>query len=361
MTFENLSHAFFLVASGQGIFMALVLFIKSKLKSGPAFYLAWVMMIFSIVLLFWLGYWLGYYDGPLQVTGLFFANFDLLLGPFIFLFVRSRLVQNFRLRKIDLLHFLPFLLYFVNHLNIISAILFEWRWYRITDTPEETLMFVRITQVLKHAQFVGYGIWLVIIAISKKTRWLRILSISYLIYCAGRIAYYVMVSTETLTLNIDYIISIIIVTAIYSTSYIDSINPERFRVRKSYQKSSLSTDHEHIISDQVSNHLKSNKVFLSSEFSLEDLSRDLQIPKHHISQALNHYLKKSYTELINELRVNHAIGLLQDPKRSNMKILTIALDSGFNNKVSFYQHFKRITGLSPKEYRSRHMSSQLKE
>lgn len=46
--------------------------------------------------------------------------------------------------------------------------------------------------------------------------------------------------------------------------------------------------------------------------------------------------------------VNYAKGLLQN---SSLDILTIAMDSGFENQQTFNRVFKSLCGMTPKEYR----------
>lgn len=56
---------------------------------------------------------------------------------------------------------------------------------------------------------------------------------------------------------------------------------------------------------------------------------------------------KSLMEYLTELRVGCACKLLL---KGNLAISQICYESGFNNIANFNRHFKKITGLSPKEY-----------
>ncbi|MFT4224367.1 helix-turn-helix domain-containing protein [Dysgonomonas sp.] len=46
------------------------------------------------------------------------------------------------------------------------------------------------------------------------------------------------------------------------------------------------------------------------------------------------------------------IKLLSSEKPDIISIDAIALEVGFNNRTSFYQSFKKITGLSPSDFRN---------
>lgn len=53
-------------------------------------------------------------------------------------------------------------------------------------------------------------------------------------------------------------------------------------------------------------------------------------------------------DYINIKRIDKALSLLAN---SNENVLTVATKSGFNNSANFNRIFKKITGLTPKEYR----------
>jgi AraC-like DNA-binding protein len=55
-------------------------------------------------------------------------------------------------------------------------------------------------------------------------------------------------------------------------------------------------------------------------------------------------------EYLNQIRVEFGCKLLMDP---DLGILEICLDSGFNNLSHFNKQFKKITGVTPTEYRKR--------
>ncbi len=55
-------------------------------------------------------------------------------------------------------------------------------------------------------------------------------------------------------------------------------------------------------------------------------------------------------EYLNKIKVEYACKLLMDP---DLNILKISLDSGFNNLSHFNKQFRKITGVTPSEYRKR--------
>jgi AraC-like DNA-binding protein len=56
----------------------------------------------------------------------------------------------------------------------------------------------------------------------------------------------------------------------------------------------------------------------------------------------------TYSRLVEQVRFNTAIRLLQDP---SLKLLNIAIELGYSDAAHFTRAFKRWTGISPREFR----------
>ena len=85
---------------------------------------------------------------------------------------------------------------------------------------------------------------------------------------------------------------------------------------------------------------------------MQDLAGDLGLSVHYLSEVLNSRLKQNFSDLINSYRIKEAIKMLKDPNYENEKIINIAYDSGFNNKASFNNAFKKYTGMTPGKYKA---------
>lgn len=89
--------------------------------------------------------------------------------------------------------------------------------------------------------------------------------------------------------------------------------------------------------------------FINPNLSLETLSKDLDIPKHHFSLLFNQHLGKNFYSYVAEHRINYAIQRLQD-ENGKLKIESLAYACGFNSKTAFNRYFKQITGRTPLQY-----------
>ncbi|MEZ4809782.1 MAG: helix-turn-helix domain-containing protein [Allomuricauda sp.] len=116
-----------------------------------------------------------------------------------------------------------------------------------------------------------------------------------------------------------------------------------------YSSVEMSPNESIVLFNEIDAQLSDQKLYLKN-IKIAELARLLEIPVNKVSRSINENCGESFSDLINRKRVEYAKKLLSNPK-NNDKLLAIALDSGFNNKVSFYKNFKRLVGVSPSEFR----------
>lgn len=92
--------------------------------------------------------------------------------------------------------------------------------------------------------------------------------------------------------------------------------------------------------------------YLEPELTLTQLAELLSATPHELSQLLNEELGESFFEYINRHRVIEVQRCLHDAAYGQQTILDIALASGFNSKASFNAAFKKVTGMTPTQYRT---------
>lgn len=95
----------------------------------------------------------------------------------------------------------------------------------------------------------------------------------------------------------------------------------------------------------------SQKLYRIPTLSLVDVSEKLNISAGYLSKIINQITQGNFNEFINTFRVEEVKSKLKDPEFSQYSILSIGLECGFNSKSVFYNSFKKITGLSPTEFR----------
>jgi len=103
---------------------------------------------------------------------------------------------------------------------------------------------------------------------------------------------------------------------------------------------------------QVYELISKDKIFKNSDLTLDSMAKHMNINRNYLSKAINQTTGKNFNTYINEYRVKEAINILSNKKSDVISIDAIAFDVGFNNRTSFYQSFKKITGLSPSDFRN---------
>jgi AraC-like DNA-binding protein len=111
------------------------------------------------------------------------------------------------------------------------------------------------------------------------------------------------------------------------------------------------TDSEEIVKN-LNEVMRSEKPYLNSSLTIDDLARLLKVPPKHLSQAVNTCLNINFFNLVNSYRIEEAKRLINCDRYQNQTMLAIAYDAGFNSKSVFNAAFKKHTGLTPKEFRN---------
>jgi len=119
---------------------------------------------------------------------------------------------------------------------------------------------------------------------------------------------------------------------------------------KKYQRSGLKQKDVAKYINLIEDHMVKSKPFLDRELSIFDLSDQLEIPRHFLSEVINEHMGKNFYSLVNDYRIEEVKRCLEDSKFKHLTILAIAYDSGFNAKSSFNTIFKEKTGMTPSEY-----------
>ena len=114
--------------------------------------------------------------------------------------------------------------------------------------------------------------------------------------------------------------------------------------------------HINSLADMIESSMKNEQLFLQSNLTAEQFADHLGRATRDISTVLNQHFGKNFFEFINSYRVQEAQRLLASPEHIETSITEILYMAGFNSKSAFQRFFKRITGMSPSEYRAQHKS-----
>lgn len=100
--------------------------------------------------------------------------------------------------------------------------------------------------------------------------------------------------------------------------------------------------------DSICKLMEEQQLFHRSRLRLSDIAAQLGVNSRYISECIKNNSGYTFTQFINDYRINYVKQQLQ--QFPNKKIAAIALESGFDNEISFYRTFKNFTGMTPREW-----------
>jgi AraC-like DNA-binding protein len=93
-----------------------------------------------------------------------------------------------------------------------------------------------------------------------------------------------------------------------------------------------------------------HQPYLSLDYSLEQLVKDINVPRYILSAVINREYGMGFREFLNRYRVEYLIKNKDRPDWKNYTLEAIAAQCGFKSRVTFINNFKQITGKSPSEF-----------
>ncbi|MEO9484885.1 MAG: helix-turn-helix domain-containing protein [Ekhidna sp.] len=115
-----------------------------------------------------------------------------------------------------------------------------------------------------------------------------------------------------------------------------------------YQKSSINEDWRKQKAKDLLTTLEQDKLYLSSDLSLQLVADAMGIKKHHLSQVINQELNCTFFELLNRFRINEARQVLS--QEADCKMEALAYQLGYRSKSAFFIAFKKETSQTPGQF-----------
>jgi AraC-like DNA-binding protein len=299
------------------------------------------------------------------------SPFYFLLAPLLYLYVRSLLVQLFRLNRSCWWHAVPFvlaLLYALTALFIDSG----------QSGSEGARCFLRTGSVIGHilldVQIVVYLIlifrtflhyrreirnhfadvksislnWLLFILMAFTMMWLTDFT--------GSVAGWMKIGSPALfrilTLS-SVAINFIFATILVYRSMEQSWEQTGIVEASKYTGSGLTEAESSGYARKIRSVMESEKLYLDPEISLKELSDKTGITPRYVSQVINSKFNQNFFDFINQYRIEEAKRLMAGTVRKEITVLEVMYHVGFNSKSSFQAAFRKYTGTTPTEFRHR--------
>lgn len=119
-----------------------------------------------------------------------------------------------------------------------------------------------------------------------------------------------------------------------------------------YVTSGLSDAEAERIAAGIESVMRRGEEVFSEDFSLQKLSELVDSNPRYVSQTINQRFGCNYTRLVSRTRIDEACRRLIDNRRyGHFSVEGIAQSVGFSSRSTFYDTFKKITGLTVGEFR----------
>ncbi len=122
-----------------------------------------------------------------------------------------------------------------------------------------------------------------------------------------------------------------------------------------YKTSALQPEKVEEVVPKLLRLMEAERLFLDPDLTLRELSQRLRIHYNHLSRIINERFGLNYNDFINRYRIEEAKQKLADEEQRESTILDILLSTGFYSKSVFNTAFKKFTGITPSEYRKKHL------
>ena len=113
------------------------------------------------------------------------------------------------------------------------------------------------------------------------------------------------------------------------------------------QSSCIFLKHQEALSKAI-HYIEENS---GESISFSDVARVALLSPSYFRYLFRQMTDKTFTEYLNDIRIRKAIDLLKSHPESH--VLDVCYEVGFNNINHFNRIFKQITGVSPKNYKTR--------
>ena len=212
-----------------------------------------------------------------------------------------------------------------------------------------------ITYRLIHLTETNHGSTRYIVPVPSRTRWLRSLTFCFFALLVTLLSLQCFLFLEGKYNPVtNYIVSFITTVIIYFIAYKQVLNPDLISpgfIKKYQAYMHFAGENGERYLSKLLSLMTEEKIFTDPELKLASLARQVELPPHQLSKLINDKFGKSFTDYVNEYRVQEFIRRVNLVQNKTYTLYSIAMDVGFNSKSSFNAAFRKLTGKTPSNYK----------
>lgn len=354
---------------------AFLLTVKTKNKTSNQL-MAIYFIVFSIHISVF--FYANYVQVPVTLDMLR-DQIGFLASPLLYLYVVSCIYSYFKLQSKHLLHLIPFaielLIYFPNFYlaSKEQQIEFYNNYYSNIETKISLIYGLLVSIVYLVFIFVELKKYKELLLenyssiINYNYKWLfQLASISVVLISLSLIkSIYKLFGSDEEILDVMRIITTLVLLGYLCWIVLKSLyQPELFRgidtkhqLVKNFLEEKAKDTKEEVLEEVsvVKKFMEEERPYLNSSLTIHNLANQMNIPYRDLSILINHNIGQHFFEFVNGYRINRAKEILENPENKKLTVLEILYEVGFNSKSSFNTEFKKQTGLTPTQYRKKHL------
>jgi AraC-like DNA-binding protein len=295
------------------------------------------------------------------------TNPFLIFNPLIYFYSKSLINPNYKLKWWQIWHIIPYL--FIKTGAYISNIPLSPNDFFAIDSSTWFKMTYGVISVIS---FIGYSVASLInvhrhrinlknefSTIDRKITlgWLLFVIIFYMTfmsiaYILGIVNIIIRISTYAQLVTFAFLLALMYIFSFYGLLQGQIYAQEETGSPDYYKNPRLTTIEKQRIRKILEDYFKKEKPYLNSELTITNLSGQLKLSRHTLTELLNTEIGKNFYQFVNEYRVQEVKLKLANPAFAHFSIDAIGFECGFNSKSSFYAVFKNTTGMTPSQYKS---------
>ncbi len=189
-----------------------------------------------------------------------------------------------------------------------------------------------IFKIFKRDKLSNMEVWVNSVFLGNLLIWIAYNTTSYTSYIVG-------------ALSFSFIFYLLVLLLIFTKKK----DPGFMSRQVKYGNKKIDEDEAKALCSQLDQLMTQNRLYKNADLKLPDLATHLNILPHRLSQLINDNLGKNFTVFVNEYRIEYAKqSIVTD---THLKLESIGYECGFNSKSTFYATFKKITGMTPAQYK----------
>jgi AraC-like DNA-binding protein len=192
-----------------------------------------------------------------------------------------------------------------------------------------------------------------------KRLWQRNIMAINFVYLASYIVYAGIITKFINAPSLIHLQILVMVGLVFYVAYISHEQPEIFKGTVKlvdpidlfkYKKSGLTPSFSEDLKEKLVYLMEEEKIYRVNTINLDSLAEKLDTTRHNASQVINEHFGLNFFEFINKYRIDEASEILKNKQDSNMSIIEVAYEVGFNNKVTFNKSFKKVHAKTPSQF-----------